>query len=779
MASRLWIVLGLTASLCAQSGGSAQAKLLEEKLHERLAQPSSTLDLDLLMLGEDFFGKKPGGIRFEDSGRGFRFRWKRWDEKETGSWHYDLARGELERLPDDAESLPSGRMDPARERSVFVKGEALCVQDLASGEVFELLRTALSMRSPRFSVDGEQVFFSMSDGLWSVPSGGGGLRQLLVVAQKDAAPEEEEGEETLGGWHRARQLELFRLLSEHVEKSERQKTLRLAARKRRRLISRWSPPKGWTQRGFVISPKGDRAVVRLTRGSSGTRTKITDYVTVSGYSEVRSVRPKVGDRIPESRLLLIDLKTGESVSVDNIASKKGAVPGDPQWSPDGEALVAVARSDDDTEVFIVGIDPATGATRILHHNKDLAWVLWSFWHRPHFLGRGHRAVFLSEASGWAHLYLLDAESGDVRQLTKGEFEISSPQPTPDGRAVYALASVLSPHSRELVRIDLPSGEMTILSQGEGGREISLGPKGKTLVEVYSRGNRPWELRVLNLEDGGAARRLTDSPSPAFKSYGKWDNPEIITFRASDGVAVPARIYRPSTPLPGRPAVVFVHGAGYLQNVHRWWSAYYREYGFHHLLRDEGYTVLDVDYRGSAGYGAAWRTAVYGHMGGRDLEDFVDAADYLVKEEGCSKDRIGIYGGSYGGFITLMALFNKPGVFRAGAALRPVTDWSHYNDGYTSNILDDPLESPEHYAVSSPINFAQGLADHLLICHGLLDDNVHVQGVLRLQQRLIELRKDDWEVALYPLERHGFQDPASWRDEYTRIKKLFDRVLRQP
>jgi dipeptidyl aminopeptidase/acylaminoacyl peptidase len=160
--------------------------------------------------------------------------------------------------------------------------------------------------------------------------------------------------------------------------------------------------------------------------------------------------------------------------------------------------------------------------------------------------------------------------------------------------------------------------------------------------------------------------------------------------------VPARIYKPAKFQRGGPAVMFVHGAGYLQNVHRWWSSYFREYMFHHLLVERGYLVLDVDYRGSAGYGRDWRTGIYRFMGGKDLTDHVDAAKFLVSEYGVDPTRIGLYGGSYGGFITLMALFTEPDVFAAGAALRPVTDWAHYNHGYTANILNSPQGDAEAY-----------------------------------------------------------------------------------
>jgi dipeptidyl aminopeptidase/acylaminoacyl peptidase len=223
--------------------------------------------------------------------------------------------------------------------------------------------------------------------------------------------------------------------------------------------------------------------------------------------------------------------------------------------------------------------------------------------------------------------------------------------------------------------------------------------------------------------------------------------------------------------------MFVHGAGYLQNAHEGWSsAYFHEHLFHQLLIRRGYVVLDMDYRGSAGYGRAWRTAIYRQMGTPELEDYLDGIEWVVKNASVDRARIGIYGGSYGGFMTLMALFKTPDTFAAGAALRPVTDWTHYNHEYTAGILNVPDLDPEAYARSSPIEFAAGLKRPLLICHGMMDDNVFFQDSVRLVQRLIELKKDTFETAIFPVERHSFTEPTSWLNEYSRILKLFEREV---
>ena len=279
--------------------------------------------------------------------------------------------------------------------------------------------------------------------------------------------------------------------------------------------------------------------------------------------------------------------------------------------------------------------------------------------------------------------------------------------------------------------------------------------------------------------GAQAVQVTTSTSEEWRSF-KWVDPQLVTYKTRDGVEVYARLYTPEMVGAKRhaasPAVVFVHGAGYAQNAHRYWSSYYREYMFHHLLASKGYVVLDPDYRASAGYGRDWRTAIYRWMGGKDLEDVVDGAKFLVDTQKVSARHIGVYGGSYGGFITLMAMFTTPDVFAAGAALRPVTDWAHYNHQYTSNILNEPQNDIEAYRKSSPIYFAEGLKGALLICHGMVDTNVHFQDSVRLAQRLVELRKENWQLAMYPVEDHGFIEETSWSDEYKRILKLFEDNL---
>ena len=280
-----------------------------------------------------------------------------------------------------------------------------------------------------------------------------------------------------------------------------------------------------------------------------------------------------------------------------------------------------------------------------------------------------------------------------------------------------------------------------------------------------------------MSPGSSAARVTETVSSLFASF-PWVEPEVVPIPSTHhDRPIYSRVYTPSGGALGkRPAVMFVHGAGYLQNAHLGWSGYFREFMFHTLLTQKGYVVLDMDYRASAGYGRDWRTAIYRDMGTPELEDMEDGVKWLTEHKNVDPKRIGVYGGSYGGFMTFMALFKKPDLFACGAALRPVTDWAHYNHPYTSRILNKPYNDPEAYARSSPIEFAEGLTKPLLIAHGMVDNNVFFKDSVRLVQRLIELEKTGWETAIYPVEAHGFREPSSWLDEYRRIYELFDTHL---
>jgi dipeptidyl aminopeptidase/acylaminoacyl peptidase len=452
----------------------------------------------------------------------------------------------------------------------------------------------------------------------------------------------------------------------------------------------------------------------------------------------------------------------------------------PFWSDDGNHAIVQLFSQDNKDRWIMILDvEKTKFGTVVERQHDDAWMggpgIHGFRFSPSigWMPDSRRIYFQSEEDGWSHLYTATLDGKIKTQFTQGKFEVYSPQISRDKKRWYFSSNEAHFGERHFYSMPLDGGTRTRITSMEGGSEVTLAPTEERLAIEYSFSNKMPDLYVMENKPGAKAVQVTSSPSEEFRSY-DWRAPEVLTFKARDGADVPARLFKPEH--ANGAAVIFVHGAGYLQNAHKWWSDYFHEYLFHNLLADKGFTVLDMDYRASAGLGRDWRTAIYRHMGGKDLDDQVDGARWLVEKQGVDPKRVGIYGGSYGGFITLMAMFTAPDVFAAGAALRPVTDWAHYSQFYTANILNIPQEDTLAYRRSSPIYYAAGLRGALLICHGLVDVNVHFQDAARLIQRLIELKKENWELAVYPVEDHGFREPTSWADEYKRILKLFETNL---
>ncbi|HMP32073.1 MAG TPA: alpha/beta fold hydrolase, partial [Saprospiraceae bacterium] len=394
----------------------------------------------------------------------------------------------------------------------------------------------------------------------------------------------------------------------------------------------------------------------------------------------------------------------------------------PQFNNKGDLAVIDIRSQDNKDRWIVQIDLENGKIIELNRQHDKAWIggpgIGGFRGLLGFLPDDKTIYYQSEESGYAHIYLLDVSTKIPRALTQGSWEVREAQLSNDGTTFYITSTTTHPGNREFYKVDVQNGKIIPILTKAGAHEVVLSPDESKMLVRYSYKNQPWELFVGPNTQGSNLTKITSSTHSEFAKY-PWRDPEIVSFTAKDGQKVNARIYQPNKKIKNKAAVIFVHGAGYLQNAHNFWSSYHREYMFHNLLADKGYTVLDIDYRGSDGYGRDVRTGIYRHMGGLDLSDHVDGRKFLIDKYGIDPNKIGIYGGSYGGFITLMALLTEPGKFKAGAALRSVTDWAHYNHGYTSNILNFPETDTLAYTKSSPIYFAENLQDKLVMLHGMV------------------------------------------------------------
>lgn len=767
---------------------------------------NSKLSIREIMQGEEFVGYLPENQRWSEDGKSILFSWNPDNDTLRSTYKIDVASRKFFKLSiSEQKQLPSagGSYNKAITKKLYEKNGDIFLIDLKSGQISQITNTVSRESNPIFSGDEKNIIYRIKDNLFAWNIQNGSISQLSNFIS-GAKKEEPEGCE-MKDWLEQDQLAYFEILQKR--KSEQ------ASRKYRKEQSKPDRPKeiylGKMQLlSLTISPDLSYMVYQLMNRASNEGTIVSDFVTQSGFTRDLDARDKVGSKqhTYETWIFSRELDSAyqietkdipglfdkaeflkEYVKKDSSWSSQFENPRDviihnPVFSDDGNAVVVV-RSSDNKDRWIMKLELADGTLKLLDQQHDEAWIGgpgisgWNFSSGNIGWLDNENIWYQSEETGYSHLYTQNIKSGKKKALTSGKFEIIGAELSKDKNTFFVTSNRESPHQHHFYHLSVKGGKMKIITTLHGGHEVVVSPDEQMLAIRYSSSSKPWELFIMPNKEHAEMVQLTSSTTKIFGNY-EWRIPEIIRFKAEDGQRIPARIYRPETDKNNGAAIIFVHGAGYLQNVHEWWSGYYREYMFHNLLADNGYTVLDIDYRASAGYGRDWRTAIYRFMGGKDLADHLDGAKYLVEELGCDPERLGIYGGSYGGFITLMAMLNSPGTFKSGAALRSVADWAHYNHGYTSNILNTPVDDSIAYAKSSPIYHAGGLEGNLLMLHGMIDTNVQFQDVVRLSQRFIELEKENWELAVFPVEGHGFKESSSWADEYRRIFELFQTTLRE-
>lgn len=773
------------------------------------ANSQSPLSVEHIMRDPRWMGTFPSAASWGDDGKHIFFQYNKDQDPADSLYKINLAnQTQIQKVHwPEAKGLRKSDVSYNRDKSLrlFREGTNLMMESPALGNPVVLLEWFEEFNNPKFLANESEISFVSSGNIYVLNRNSKSIIKATNIVSGTIPLDRSPLTETKQGFLQAENLNLLQ------EVREREEAKKLSRAYRESIANQSDKGFAYYTEGknisnLQLSPDKNFATFTVfTTPTTNKNTKVPDYTVASGYTEDLNSRTKVGTAPTKTEIGIYDLtrdtvyfiSTADLPGIKDLPDYVKDYPektreekerdltlSSPNFSPDGKRAIIQIRAFDNKDRWIAEVNLQTGELKTLDRQRDEAWV-----GGPGIGGTfgggvlgwlpdNQHIYFQSEATGYSHLYLLNASTGDKKALTSGKYEVFDPFISKDKKFWYLTTSEVDPGERHFYRMPLMGGKMEKLTSMTGNNEVTLSPDEKKLAILYSYSNQPTELFIQDAKVGAKATQLTAGQSAEFKAY-SWRDPQIVRFSAEDGAQVPARLYLPDPAKKNGAAVIFVHGAGYLQNVHKWWSTYFREYMFHNLLTDLGYTVLDIDYRASSGYGRDWRTGIYRHMGGMDLSDQVDGAKFLVNSHGVDAGRIGIYGGSYGGFITLMGLFTAPDVFKSGAALRSVTDWAHYNHGYTANILNTPEEDPIAYRRSSPIYFAEGLKGNLLMAHGMVDVNVHFQDVVRLSQRLIELKKDNWEMAIYPVEDHGFVEPSSWTDEYKRILKLFNSTLLVP
>lgn len=779
------------------------------------------ITLEQIMSNPDWFGRGPESWYWGDDSETIFYKQKRagnilrdlyskkLDEQENG---HQVNLTNLHKVADQY-----GIINTENTHEVYIFQGNLFLKTLSTGHVQQLTHTSAIETSPSFLINGD-IAYRVGNVFYHFDLKNNQIKELAnLLMTNDSEQITTSNPPSDSSYLAKEQKKLIKYLQLQEKNTQLIKDQKRSWRVSNNTITQTNFYFNKNQKivHASLSPTGKHLIVSVTSDEilSKNSDVMPDYISQSGDISVKSVRNRVADNSQYSEAVyLLDIIDGtmQLLSFDNLPGydedvlahvrtenykRNGKVYKSVkafrhihvmdainpiQWNDAGDNAAILFEAWDNKDRWLATVNLETKNLVTQHRLHDDAWINWSFnefgWLNKK--GTEDQLYYLSEESGYSHLYVKPI-NGKAKQLTSGQFELSDLTLSTDEKSLFYRANRKHPGIYEIYQIDIDSGDIKAITNLGGNNTYQLSPDNSKLLISHSTVNMPPELYVEMVNNKPEAIRLTYTVSEEFLSM-PWSIPSIVTVNSSNQAdPIYSKVYLPEgydKTNKKHKAVMFSHGAGYLQNADLGWSGYFREYMFHSMLVQKGYVVIDMDYRASAGYGSDWRTAIYRHMGKPEIEDMQDGVNWLVENANVDRNRIGTYGGSYGGFLTLMSMFTQPDLFQSGSALRLVSDWAYYNHGYTSNILNTPADDPIAYERSSPIYFAEGLQKPLLINAPMVDDNVFFQDTVRLVQRLIELEKEDFETAIYPVEPHGFVQPSSWLNEYRRIFKLFENTL---
>lgn len=762
---------------------------------------SQNLKLDEIMKGDSFVGVQPTNQHWSLDGKKVYFDWNPNNDLglSTYFWEKGMTKPVLAQPKEAAFSQLDFKRYLTSDIVYYIDKGGLYSYSINNKISKKIFQQSNPISNLELGFEVGILFFQQNDNLFKYNAKEGTIVQISNFNSGD----KKEKESNKDSFLKTQQKELFQFIRDKEAKKE------WNTAKKNSVKSDFPKEYYYGKKddfaSLKVNPNGNFATFSLIEKLDVKKETMEVFITADGYNQSPETKEKVSiDNFVKTRFGIYSVAKDSVYFVnfsslshiqdvpkyyDSYEKLKNKEKSDklitvqaPVYNASGSLAIAEIRSQDNKDRWLISLDLDKGTFQEIEHQHDEAWIggpgipSYDFDSGTlGFLSDNETIYFQSEVTGYSHLYTYNLKTKKKTQLTSGNWEVRDVTLSKDKKTFYLTTNTTHPGNRNFYKLAVTNGILEPILTKDGAHEVSLSPDEKMLLVRYSYKNKPWELFIGENKKNPALQQITSSTTEEFKKY-QWREPEVITFKAKDGATIYARLYTPKAEKTNKAAILFVHGAGYLQNAHNYWSNYHREYMFHNMLTDLGYTVLDIDYRGSDGYGRDVRTGIYRFMGGKDLSDQIDGKKYLVDNYGIDANRVGIYGGSYGGFITLMGMLTTPGEFASGAALRSVTDWAHYNHGYTGNILNFPETDPDAYKKSSPIYFADNLKGNLLMLHGMVDDNVEYKDIVRMSQRFIELGKKNWSLSSFPVEAHGFKETYSWIDEYDRILHLFNETL---
>ena len=499
--------------------------------------------------------------------------------------------------------------------------------------------------------------------------------------------------------------------------------------------------------------------------------KVEKYPLVSQLSYAGSVTeeqfPAAGSPNPVARVGVVDVDGGDVRWMDT-GSDPSVLLARVAWLPDSRRVAIERLNRVQNHLELLFAEAASGKCETVLTEQDKYWINLNDDLR--FLSDGRRFLWASERSGFRHLYLYDIAGKQIAQLTRGDWEIEDGVTMDEqSQAVYFTSTKKSPVERQFYSVTLLGGAPVELTQGHGTHEVSMAPDGGHFLDTYSTATSPPQQRLYK-KDGSLVATLEENRIPELEKY-HFQPVEFFTVPGADGTPLDAAMIKPTGFEPTRryPVIVHLYGGPHGQEVRDEWQG--TNLLWHELMAEKGFVIFILDNRGTAGRGHNFETPIYHHFGRVELADQLAGARWLSSQPYIDSSRIGIWGWSFGGYLTCVAMLRGGGVFKAGFAGAPVTDWQRYDTIYTERYMGTPQENPEGYRDSSPVNFAAGLQGTLLIAHATGDDNVHFSNSLALAEKFVMAQKYA-EFLIYADRGHGISDAAARRHIFNRATQFF-------
>jgi len=497
---------------------------------------------------------------------------------------------------------------------------------------------------------------------------------------------------------------------------------------------------------------------------------LVDWMSVHPELELMHY-PKAGDDNPMVRLGTLPIQSQPQTTwIDTVEEREGYLPR-VYWLPGGRRIAHMwlDRFQQHLKFYITDIQ--SGETELVLEEKDSTWI--NIEDQVHFFRSGDQFLWGSERNGYRHLYLYNTDGTSVRQLTDGQWVVDDLVGIDEEREyVYFTGTRTAVLERQLYRVRTDGGDIIRVSRRTGTHDPALSESGKYYYDEYSDEITPEKIS-LHAADGELVRYIEENERTSLDKY-NLQIPEFFTFSDDSGHRFHASLLKPANFDSTRkyPVLIYVYGGPHVQVVRREFGG--KRHLWHQMLAQRGYLVFSMDGRGSYGRGHHWEEEIYRQMGKLELRDQLKGVEYLKSLPYVDSGRIGIWGWSYGGYMTLYALTHSK-EFVMGISVAPVTDWDFYDTIYTERYMSLPDLNPAGYRKSAPVNFAGDLSGELLLVHGTGDDNVHMQNTIQMTDALIDAGKD-FDLMLYPQQQHGISPTNDRIHLYEKMTEFVEHHL---